>query len=209
MRPQCDDMAFLAQDDAADRDPVRLAHRLEHQAVGLAGTGRRHQVVRLVVEDRVDLRGLDELLDFDRLGLLGVERLEFGRLDHDVLIGGDLVALDDVLVGHLLAVGRADPPLLDARVIGVVELVKVHRLARDGAVELDRHVHQSERDRAAPDRTGHRRAPCRLPSARNPREAQSTRGIGRRCPANARLQTPGTGRSDRIGCRKTDGKDSR
>src|SRR5207249_2709119 len=72
-----------------------------------------------------------------------------------IAIGADLVALHDVLVRNLLAVRRADPLHLDALAVLVVELVEADRLLRDGAVELDRHVHQPEADRASPDRPRH------------------------------------------------------
>ena len=55
--------------------------------------------------------------------------------------------------------------------LGVVELVKRDGLARDGRVELDRHVDQAKRDRAAPDRSGHRRALFPLRGRAKPRRA--------------------------------------
>jgi len=61
VRPHGDEVALLAQHDAGDRDLLGVAHRLEHQPVGLRRAGRRREVVRLVVEDRVDLREIDEL----------------------------------------------------------------------------------------------------------------------------------------------------
>src|SRR5207302_9881296 len=70
-------------------------------------------------------------------------------------VRADLVALDEVLPRDLLAVGRARPLLLDADAVGFVQLVEAHGLLRDGAVELDRDVHQPEADGAGPDRPRH------------------------------------------------------
>jgi hypothetical protein len=113
-----------------------------------------------VVEvDRVDVLEIHEVLDVDRPGLLRIERLELLGGDDDVPIRRQLVALDHVLVGHLLARRGIDPLLLDAHAGLVVELVEAHGLARDCAVELDRHVDQPERDRPAPDRARHQRPP--------------------------------------------------
>jgi len=68
----------------------------------------------VVVEDRIDVGELDEVLDLDGLRLLGLERLELAGLDHDIAIGSQLEALDDVLVGDLVARRRVDAALRDA-----------------------------------------------------------------------------------------------
>ena len=109
----------------------------------------------MLVVERVDLVQLDEVLDVDRAGLLRGERLELLRRDHDVAVGAHLEALDDVLVGHFLAVGGTDALLLDPRPVGVVELVEPDRLLLNRAVQLDRHVHQAEADCAFPNRSRH------------------------------------------------------
>src|SRR5690606_26308403 len=75
--------------------------------------------------------------------------------------GAELVALGDLLGGHLLAVGRRHLAVLDAGARARVDLVEVDALARDGVEQLDRDVDQPEADRAAPDRTGHASSiPC-------------------------------------------------
>jgi hypothetical protein len=109
----------------------------------------------VVVEDRVDVRELDEVLDLDRLGLLGLQRLELPGLDDHVAVGGQLEALDDVLVRDLVAGRRVDALLRDAYAGFAAELVEAHGLAVDRAVELDRDGDQAERDRPGPDRTRH------------------------------------------------------
>jgi hypothetical protein len=68
--------------------------------------------------------------------------------DHHVAIGRDLVALDDVLVGHLFVGRRVDALLPDARTGLVGELVEADGLGRGRGVQLDGHVDESEADRA-------------------------------------------------------------
>ena len=106
------------------------------------------------------------------------------RDDH-VLVRRDLVALHDVLVGDLLAVGRADPLLLDPHPVGVVQLVEADGLLRNGAVELHGHVHEPEADGASPDRSSHvpsfiRHKSCYLRQSRGPATELSYKtGAGR------------------------------
>ena len=57
---------------------------------------------------------VDEVLDLDGLRLLRIERLELARLDDHVAVGRDLEALDDVVVGDLVARRGVDALLLDA-----------------------------------------------------------------------------------------------
>src|SRR5262249_12883206 len=116
----------------------------------------RSEVVGVVVVDRVDLGELDEVLDLDRLRLLRRECLELAGLDHHVAVLRYLVALDDVLVWHLLAAGGVDALLRDAYAAVAVELVEADVLAIDRAVQLDGHGDQAEADRAGPDGAGHR-----------------------------------------------------
>ena len=154
-RPQRAQLLLGADHDPADGDLARLAHRLEQQPVGLGPAGGRRQVVGVVVVDRVDLGEIDELLDVDRLGRLGVERVELLGLDQHVAVGRELVALDDVLEGDLVAGRRVDPLLADASAGLARQLVEADRLGRGCAVELDGHVDQPEADRAGPDCAGH------------------------------------------------------
>ena len=167
-RAHRDELLLGADDDGRDRDAARVAHGLEQQPVGLGAARPGREVVRVVVVDRVDVVERDEVLDLDRLRLLGIERLELARLDQHVAIGRELIALDDVLVGHLVARRRIDALLLDAHAGLAVELMKAHGLARHGGVELDGDGHQPEGDGACPDRPWHgyrlardRAVPCR------------------------------------------------
>ena len=129
----------------------------------------------MVIKDRVDLRELDEVLDVDRLGLLGLQRVELAGLDHDVAVGRDLEAFDDLLVGDLLVALRVHALLRDAVVRLARELVEAHGLAVHGAVQLHRHRDQPEADRACPDGTGHVTSSttsplraCKIASGRDP-----------------------------------------
>jgi len=91
----------------------------------------------MVVVDRVDLGEVDELLDVDRLGRLGIERVELLGVDQDVAIGAELIPLDDLLERHLIAGRRIHPFLADPGAGLAGELVEADRLRGGGAVELD------------------------------------------------------------------------
>ena len=155
-RAQGDERLLGADDHPRDGDAAGLAHGLDEQPVGLCSAGPRREVIGVVVEDRVDLRELDEVLDLDGLGLLGLQRLELAGLDDHVAVGRELEALDDLVVGDLVARRRVDALLGDAHAGLAAELVETHGLAVDRAVELDRDGDQSERDRPGPNRTRHR-----------------------------------------------------
>ena len=100
----------------------------------------------MIEVDRVDLVEVDEVGDLDRPGLLRVELLELVLGDHHVLLGGDLVALDDVAVLDLLAVGLGDALVAHARAVGLAQLAEAHRLLRDGGIELHGHIEEPEAD---------------------------------------------------------------
>ncbi len=137
-RAQRDELLLGADHDARDRHLAGLAHRLEQQPVGLGAARPGREVVGVVVEDRVDLGELDEVLDLDRLGLLRLQRLQLAGLDHDIAVGRDLVALDDVLVGDLLAGLRIDALLGDAHAGLAGELVEANALAIRGRCRASR-----------------------------------------------------------------------
>ena len=155
-RPDRREVLLGAQNEATDADLVGPLHGFAEERVGLRGAAIRHQVVRARVVDGIDLGQLDEVLDLDRLGRLGIERLELLAGDGDVASLADLESLDDVLPGDFLAVDAADALLLDAPAILVVQHVEAHLLRGGGGEQLHRHTDQSEADRTAPDGPGHR-----------------------------------------------------
>jgi hypothetical protein len=144
-----------AHDETGDADLLRLLHRRGQQLVRL---GRRlvgHEVVTRVVEQRVDVDEVDELLDVDRAHRFGVQCGELVVADGDVLTGGELVALDDVLVGDIALVGARDPLHLDTGTRLGVDLIEVDGLTGHGTEELHRDVDQAEADRSAPNGARH------------------------------------------------------
>ena len=149
----------VSEHEPRHRHLLRVGHRLDQQGVGLLGPLVGPQVVGVVEVDRVDLVEIDEVLDLDRPRLLGVELLELLPGQNDVLLGRDLIALDDLLVGDLLAVGLGHPLVPDARAVARAQLAEAHRLARHGAVQLHGHVQEPEADRSAPNRPSHRSQP--------------------------------------------------
>ena len=103
-RLERDDVLAVGQHHAADRDLVHLADGLaDHRKGVVPDLAVRAQVVGTDQVARIDLGLLDELVDLD--GARGFQRdlLEFllGHFDEGVLV--ELVALDDVLVGDLVA----------------------------------------------------------------------------------------------------------
>ena len=152
-------MLLVAEHEAGDRDLARLLHRLHEQRVGARGALVGTEVVGLLEVDRVDVVEIDEVLDLDRAGPLRVELGELVAAQDHVLVGRVLVALDDLLVGDLLAVGLGDPLVLDPRAVALTELAEAHGLLGDRAVELHGHVEQPEADRSTPYRPSHAQSP--------------------------------------------------
>ena len=81
VRADRDERLLVADDDLRDGDLVRLAHRVEQELVRLRPARPGRQVVRVVVEDRVDLGQVDEVEDVDRLRAPRLERVELAGLD--------------------------------------------------------------------------------------------------------------------------------
>src|SRR3989442_15951025 len=73
--------------------------------------------------------------------------------EDDVAVLLVLVALHDLVVGHLFVVNRADPLVADASIVGGMKLVKLEALLLDGAVEPHGDADEAEGDGAVPDRS--------------------------------------------------------
>src|SRR5262249_54816700 len=108
---------------------------------------------------RVDVVEVDEVLDLDCAGPLGIELGELVLGQYHVLVGRVLVPLDDLLVGDLLAVGLRHALVPDPRAVTLTELAKTDGLLRDRAVELHGHVQKPEADRSTPNRPSHAQSP--------------------------------------------------
>src|SRR5437016_2607131 len=157
-RPHRREILLGPQHEAGDADAVRAFHRLDQQRVRLRRAAIGHQVVRVLVVDRIDLGQIDEVLDLDRLVGAWVESFQLLARHRDVSAFADLEALDDVLPGDFLAVDAADALLLDAPAVLVVQHVEAHFLGGSGGEQFHRHADQSEADGPAPDRPRHRYA---------------------------------------------------
>jgi hypothetical protein len=146
---------LVAENESRDGDLARVLHGLDEEGVGALGALVGPEVVGLLEVDRVDVVEIDEVLDLDRAGLLGVQLGELVAAEHHVLVRRVLVSLHDLLVGDLLAVGLGDALVPDPGAIALPELTEAHSLLGDGAVELHRHVEQPKADRTAPYRPSH------------------------------------------------------
>ena len=133
-----------AHDKAGNTDLPCFLHRGHQELVGLLSIDAWRQVVLSVVEDRVDVGEVDELLQIDCLHRLGIEGIELFGSDRDVLTVGQFKTLDDLFVGNLFAGDRRYPLLLDAAAGRSLDLVEAHVLTTHRAKELDRDVYQPE-----------------------------------------------------------------
>ena len=124
-RLEGDDVLAVGQHHAPDGDLVHLADGLADDREGVvADLAVRHQVVGADQIPRVDLAAVDELVDLDGPRRFQRDVLEFLLRHLDEGVGVDLVALDDVLVGDLLAGVGVHLGVLDAVAGLPVELVE-------------------------------------------------------------------------------------
>jgi hypothetical protein len=128
-RLERDDVLAVGQDHASNRDLVHLTD-------GLADDGEsvvtdltvRTQVVRSDQITRIDLGAVDEFVDLDGPGRFQRDVLEFLLCHLDERVGVNLLALDDILFGDLLAGVGIDLGVLDAVARLPVELVEGYLL---------------------------------------------------------------------------------
>jgi hypothetical protein len=155
-RPDRDQVLAVVKHPAPDPDPLRSLHGIVHEPVGIGAVVARTQVIRAVVEHRIDLGRGHELLELDQVRALAGGGVDLLLVEQHVLAAAQLVAAGDLLVGHLLALLGADPLLLDLSSVGRVNLMEVHALVLGRGMDLDRDRGEAERDRAVPDRSRHR-----------------------------------------------------
>ncbi len=125
MRLEGDDVLTVGQHHPSDRDLVHLTDGFADDGEGVvADLSVRHQVVGTDQIPRVDLAAVDELVDLDGSRRFQRDVLELLLRHLDEGVGVDLVALDDVLVGDLLAGVGVHLGVLDAVAGLPVELVE-------------------------------------------------------------------------------------
>src|SRR5436305_12706996 len=129
--------------------------RVMQQAVGVASFIAGAQVVGPVIEDRINLLLVHEVLELDRAGAFAGGGVDLVLIEQHILTASDLVTLRDLLVRNLLALLRADPLLLDRRAIGSMHLVKVHAPVLNRRMHPDRFVDPPEGSGSLPERTRH------------------------------------------------------
>src|SRR5690606_26894270 len=81
--------------------------------------------------------------------------VEFLLGEHDIPAFFELIALDDVVPGHFLAVGLGDPLVADGGVVTLSELLEAGAAVLGGRVHRHRDGHEPEADGTLPDRTRH------------------------------------------------------
>ena len=149
----------VAEDDLRDPDLAGLADRFPDQRVGAVGPLARLQVVGRLEVALIDVLGIDEVEDVDGLGLLEGGRLEVVLGQDDELPLLVLVALDEILPADRLAFGLADALVVHRRLVFRVQQPESGTVIARRAVQLDRDVHQPERNRALPHRPCHESIP--------------------------------------------------
>ena len=151
-----DDVLAVGQHHAPDRDLVHLADGLADDGEGvMSDLAVRSEIVGADQVARVDLAAVDELVDLDGPGRFQRDVLEFVLRHLDEGVGVDLVALDDVLVGDLLAGVGVDLGVLDAVAGLPVELVERDLLGfRRGRIQRDGTVDERKAQEAFPVSAG-------------------------------------------------------
>jgi hypothetical protein len=138
----------------ADRAALRVAQGLRQQRVGLGAALVGRDVVRLVEIHRIDGRDRHELVDVRDLGARLFHRLELVRVEHDVLVLGEFIALDHLIARDRDVFPHAEVLLPQARAAVLVQQVEGNGALRfRGGVELHRDRDQPERNRQIADRT--------------------------------------------------------
>src|SRR5439155_25235934 len=119
VRTHCREVLLRAHDELPDRDLVLLLESLAQERVRLAATAFRvgREVVGLLVEHRIDLVEVDEILDVDRVALLRLDRFELLGRELDELTLLELISLDELGALDLLArtFGHATVPYATSR----------------------------------------------------------------------------------------------
>ena len=124
-RLERDDVLAVGQHHPSDRDLVHLADGFADDGEGVvADLAVRTQVIGTDQIARIDLAAVDELVDLDGPRRFQRDVLELLLRHLDEGVGVDLVALDDVLVGDLLAGVGIHLGVLDAVAGLPVELVE-------------------------------------------------------------------------------------
>src|SRR5918994_1568261 len=199
--PDGHEVLLRAHHEAADRDLLLAAHRLDQQLVGAAGAvggPPGGEGVRGVEVERGDVGAVRERLDVDRAGLARRDRLELlvGH-DHGVAVV-EVVGASDLLEPDLLVLLRAEAPGLDPRAVLRVELVEVEVAVARRAEQRHGDVDEAERERSGPQRAGHAQPlPARLASSAAIRSGVSSGGcsFGLRLGASNSISSPGTSSS--------------
>ena len=96
----------------------------------------RHNVIRPIEKQRVDLAQLDKIHDLDRLGFLRHGRVQFGLPHNHEAILFDLIAFNRVLRMHLFSIGGAIRLLLQRHLILIVQGAEMQALLRTAVNNL-------------------------------------------------------------------------
>ena len=155
-----DERLLRAHHEPPDRDLALLLHHVGEQAVGLRRFLVGHEEVGVLEVDGVDVDEVDEVLDLDLAARLRRQRRELVGLDDHVAARLELVALHDLVEGHLFA-GLLRHALLahpGARLRLQLVEADVERLR--GRHQPHGHGDEAEAHGSGPDRLGH----CSTPS---------------------------------------------
>ena len=150
--PQQSELLAVADRHLHEPGLATGVERVTQQQVGLEGRLLRLQVIALREVDRVDLIGRHELQHVHHAGTGQWQVGEVFVGEHNRLPRGQLIALGDVGVGHLFAVGLGHPAVPDTRSVGAPYLMEADVLLLRRGVQLHPDTDQPEGDAALPDR---------------------------------------------------------
>src|SRR5205823_2117610 len=146
------DVLAVGQHHAADRDFIHAAAGLADHRIGVvADLAVRHEIIGTDQVAVVDVALRYELVDLNRVGRVERDVVELVLADLDVGVGVDLIALDNVLGGHLVTGLGVDLEVLDPVAGLAVDLVERDLLGiRRGRIERVRAGHERKTQKTLP-----------------------------------------------------------
>jgi len=138
------ELLFLPQRHLRQCHELRVGEHAPQQRERLGADLVRLQVIRLLIEDRVDLLRWHEVGDLDGVGRVDRDVVEVLRRHDHILVRRDLVAARDIVPLDDRVVFRAVALLLDAYAVLLVEHVECDVLLLGRGVEFDRDGHHPE-----------------------------------------------------------------
>jgi hypothetical protein len=157
LRAQKNGVFAVVHHDFGDRNVLALGQRLLQQRIRTASGLLRHEVVRRLEVDGVDLVFLHEFEDLHRLGGLRLDALDLLRLDDHVFALAIFVSFDYLAALDNALVDRAIELLLDAAEVVAMQHVEADVITARAGEKAYRHRDETEGQITRPHRRWHNR----------------------------------------------------